>query len=129
MRIYRTAPHVEFIRSNRNGNTLKLLRHITYRVGSKTITVPKGFCCDGMSVPRILWSIISPMIASDTVGASIFHDWVYRTHPAGWTRKQADVVFYFIMRTDGVALWRAALAYLGVRLGGKQSWNNGGSTK
>lgn len=129
MKLYKTSPTVEFLRSSRDGNTIKLLSGMKYFIANKIVTVPKGFSCDGMSVPRILWGLVSPMISADTIAAAILHDYVYRKHPKGWTRKLADVVFYAILRDDGVSFWRAALAYIGVRLWGKKSWNDGGLTK
>lgn len=126
MKLYRTPPLVEFLRSNSNGDTLKLRRNMTYYIGHKTITVPKGFTCDGMSVPRVFWGLVSPTIHQHTISASILHDWMYRKHPQGVNRKQADAIFYAIMRTDGVSKWRALLAYVGVRLFGYSSWKSGG---
>ena len=127
MKLYRTPPLVEFMRSNSSGDTLKLRRNMTYYIGHKTITVPKGFTCDGMSVPRLFWCIVSPAIHQHTIAASILHDWMYRKHPQGVSRKQADVIFYAIMRNDGVPKWKALLAYIGVRLFGSKSWKVGGS--
>jgi hypothetical protein len=125
MRLYKTPPLVEFLRSSSNGDTLKLRRNMTYYIGHKTITVPKGFTCDGMSVPRMFWGLVSPTIHPSTIAASMLHDYLYRTHAFGWPRKQADVLFYVLLRSDGFPRWRALLAYIGVRLFGGRAWKEG----
>ena len=125
MTFYKTPPLVEFMRSNSSGDTLKLRRNMTYYIAGKTIVIPKGFSCDGMSVPRCLWSLVSPMIHPATIAAAILHDWLYRKTSHSFTRKQADQFFYLLMRKCKFSRWRAWLAYLGVRLFGGGSWAKG----
>ena len=129
MRLYKSPPLVEFLRSSTNGDTLRLRRNMTYYIAHKTITIPKGFSCDGMSVPRLLWSIVSPTIHPETIAGALLHDFLYRTHSYGWTRKQADVLFYVLMRSDGFPRWRATFAYIGVRWFGGKAWAEGGKSK
>ena len=101
------------------------------------LRVPDGFTHDFASVPRVLWTLISPL---DLGLASIFHDWLYRnggrvttrrwtTATGGWedveepwTRVQADELFARLMREQGVPRWRRRAAYLAVRVAGRNHW-------
>lgn len=129
MTFYKSPPLVEFVRSSRSGDSLKLRRKMTYYIARKTIVIPKGFSCDGMSVPRFLWGVVSPTIHPETIAGALLHDFLYRTHSYGWTRKHADVLFYVLMRSDGFPRWRATLAYIGVRWFGGKAWKAGGQSR
>ena len=122
MKFYKTKPFFDMIWEFESGDIIKLRRNMTYFIGDKTITVPKGFSCDGASVPRFLWGLISPAVHPQTIAAAILHDYMYRNHPEGWTRYQADAIFYAISRTDGLKCWRAGLAWLGLRIFGGWAW-------
>ena len=94
--------------------------------GKPTITVPCGFQSDGASVPRAFWRLIFPKGDEKALRAAIIHDWIYRTHPAGWTKAEADKLFYELLKADGVPTWRAWLAYQGVKWFGHIAWNTRG---
>lgn len=126
MKFYKTKPCFEIIEQTPDGDVIRLKRKMEYYVGDMTITVPKGFECDGASVPRILWSTVSPTIHPVTIAAAILHDFLYRNHKTGLLRDAADAVFYMVSRADGLSLWRAVLAWLGVRLFGGKAWKEGG---
>ena len=101
------------------------------------LVVPRGFDHDFASVPRLVWSFISPI---DLGVASIFHDWLYRhggrvetlawrrggagwtSADTPWTRRDADRLFARIMREQGVPRWRRRMAYRSVRLLGGGAW-------
>lgn len=53
--------------------------------------------------------------------SSILHDKLYSDGLL--SRKECDAVFYRAQRADGTARWRAAIFWLGVRLGGRWSYN------
>ena len=89
----------------------------------RTFTVPAGFESDGVSTPRFLWTSISPKVHQQTIRGGIDHDWLYREQPEGWTRKEADQLFFDVIREDGFSPIRARLAYTGLRLFGKKAWN------
>jgi hypothetical protein len=126
MKFYKTKPSIEILDETENGDIFKLRRSMTYCIGEKSITVPKGFESDGASVPRFLWWLISPNIDKRTLAAAILHDYLYRIQPEGWTRKQADAVFYGICRSDGLQLDQSILAWLGLRLFGGKAWRTKG---
>ncbi len=88
----------------------------------RQIIVPKGFSCDGCSVPEFLWISVSPKIDERTLRGAIVHDYLYRNTPEGWTRKEADLLFYDFIRADGLNWWKSNKAYYGVRLFGSSSW-------
>ena len=106
------------------GNIITLLDNLTVIYDYKVITIPEGFRSDGFSTPRILWSTISPAIDQRTLRAAICHDYIYRVQPAGWTRKDADLMLYQFCREDGLSWWPAQKAYYGLRLFGGTAWND-----
>ncbi len=86
------------------------------------IKVPSGFRTDLASVPRPMWSILPPFGKHSR--AAIIHDYLYRTNGLAGklTRAQCDRIFYQIMRHNRVAIHRAWLMWLGVRIGGWLPW-------
>lgn len=109
---------IEVHRADDRGNVFTLLEPLQYGA----ITVPAGFESDGASVPRFFWRLVFPPGDSQALRAAIIHDWIYRRHPAGWSRKEADELFRSLLVADGVPKWRARLAHRGVRLFGRSSW-------
>lgn len=107
------------------GNVFTLLRPVSFG----GITIPAGFESDGASVPRLLWGVVFPRDDRRALFGALFHDFIYRTHPAAWTRADADETFLYLMQQGGVPYVRRIRAYLGVRLFGKLSWNAGGNEK
>ena len=109
------------------GRVFRLMEPLQISWGGKpTITVPWGFQSDGASVPRAFWRLIFPKGDEKALRAAIIHDWIYRTHPAGWTKAEADKLFYELLKADGVPTWRAWLAYQGVKWFGHIAWNTRG---
>jgi len=91
-----------------------------------TVTVPRGFVTDLASTPRWLWSLLPPH--GGLALASLPHDWGYAQGgkhgllPKPWW----DALFRDLLAiTPDVPRWKAAIAYLGVRYGGKGGWVNG----
>jgi hypothetical protein len=88
--------------------------------------VKEGFEFDAASVPRLAWAFISPIDLG--VLAVLSHDDLYERGgaiPQKWnyTRYQADVLFYDLMRLEGVGIKRRRLAYRAVRrFGGLWAW-------
>lgn len=76
------------------------------------IVVPKGFICDGASIPSFMWAIFGHPFHSSTIRAAIIHDYLYRKKLI--SRFQADMIFY-----DGLSLTtnqlKATMMLLGVR--------------
>ena len=104
------------------GNVYTLLEDVTVHWQGHTLVIPAGFKSDGASVPRFFWRSVFPPGDSKALRAAIAHDFIYRNCPFGWTRAEADQLFYDVLRTDGVPFINAKSAYYGVRLFGKKSW-------
>lgn len=104
------------------GDILTLLEDLTVNWNGRTVTVPSGFESDGCSVPEFLWDSVSPQIDPRTLRAAIVHDYLYRNALPGWTRKDADELFYDFMVEDGMPKFKAGIAYYGVRWFGSTNW-------
>lgn len=104
------------------GNVFTLMEDIAY----KDMIIPCGFQSDGCSVPRIFWRLVFPPLDNKAIRAGVIHDYIYRTHPEGWTKWQADREFRKLLMEDGVPSVRANLAFLGVVFGGGKAWKTKG---
>ena len=113
---------IEVHQSDEMGNVYTLLEELRYL----DLVVPVGFESDGASVPRFFWRIVFPPGEPGALRAAFLHDFIYRTHPAGWSRAAADELFRELLLDDGVSRFSAGLAYYGVRLFGGSSWEAGG---
>ncbi len=90
------------------------------------LIVPSGFSSDGASVPRFFWRLVFPPGDQKALRAAFVHDWLYRTHPEGWSREAADMLFLKLLLENGMPKLNAVLAWLGVRLFGAAAWQAGG---
>jgi len=104
------------------GDIITVLAEFRIVWRGRLITVPAGFESDGVSTPEFRGSSISPAIDPRTLRAGIAHDLIYRTQPAGWTRAEADRMFYDLCRADGLSWWRAQKAWWGLRCFGGGAW-------
>lgn len=105
---------------------------VPYEVGAEgsgvTIFIEKGTTTDLASIPRIAWSLLPP--DGPWTKAAVLHDALYRLrgevarlgHPAPFTRKEADQIFYEAMGVVGVADVPRALIFKAVRAGGKRAF-------
>lgn len=116
---------VEIHRENRNGDILTLKENLMIKFRRKMFIVPAGFQCDGASVPQFLWDSVSPRIDPRTLRGAVAHDYLYRNYIPGWDRKEADKLFYHLIREDGLSWWKSKKAYWGVRFFGKGAWKHG----
>lgn len=106
------------------GRIAILLDDVTWRCDTPgaelTVTIPVGTMSDGASVPQFLWWFMPPWGDRSTF-AAIAHDFlmdaVLDGHPVVGAEKRSlcDRQFYLALRCLGVPLWRARLAWLGVR--------------
>lgn len=106
------------------GDVLTLKEPLLVAWRGKLLEVPEGFESDGASVPRAFWATISPRVDPATIRGAVAHDYLYRTHPQGWTRADADALFRDLIREDGLSWWRTQKAYWGVRLFGGSAWQH-----
>ncbi len=125
MKYYKSKPKIEWLPPDENGNTFRLTETMEYQWRNRLLFVPAGFRSDGASVPPFLWMSVSPKVDHRTIAGAIVHDFLYRSGLPGWTRKDADKMFYDIIRADGLSWLKAKKAYWGVRLFGRRSWKGG----
>ncbi len=87
--------------------------------------VPAGFYWDGTSIPWLVRPLIGGKWSPQYEIAGLIHDYLYRKDVYDSTigRKQTDIIFYNILRTEKVRWIRAKEMYLGVRAGGWMSYN------
>lgn len=115
---------VDIHRENERGDIVRLVKPLKIRFQQHSFVIHAGFDCDGVSVPRFAWPIVSPCIDPRSIRAGIAHDYIYRVHPDGWTRAQADLMFVCFLIEDGLSVPRALIAYMAVRLFGRIAWKN-----
>lgn len=100
----------------------------TIDVRGVAITIPAGTETDFASIPRLLWPLRSNVELP--LAASLLHDFLYRTGgrpalvfpPREFARKEADRIFYAMMREGGTNVFSASIAYRAVRLFGGRHW-------
>ena len=115
---------IEIHSEDERGMIVRLLKPVKFRFREKTFVVHAGFECDGVSVPRPAWPLVSPQIDPRSLRAGIAHDYIYRVQPEGWTRAEADLMFLCFLIEDGLAVPRALAAYAAVRVCGRKAWND-----
>lgn len=76
--------------------------------------VPAGFETDFASIPRIFWNILPPI--GSYAQAAVVHDYLYQTRKI--SRKEADLTFLLLMKSDGVNFLIRTIMYWAVRLFG-----------
>ncbi len=103
---------------------------------SKRICIPKGFVCDGASIPQWCWTITSMTPVGLHLGAAVVHDYLYQNLGIlqneflidgvatfhSFNRKESDDMFLRIMESAGVAPWKRFLMYRAVRIFGRFAW-------
>jgi hypothetical protein len=102
----------------------RLTAAFRYRSSVGTIVIPKGFCTDGASVPKIFWSLLDPW--SKYFSASLVHDFLYSKDSDFFfpltDRKEADRIFLEAMFNAGVGWLTRHTVHSAVRLGGWASY-------
>ncbi len=119
----------QFLDVTEGAETQKLRLLGELRVYSKVLgrelTVASGFEFEE-SIPTVLFSLSRPR--GESKRAACVQDWLYRFQgkPEGMviSRKQADEVYYELLKLKGVATWRAYFRWLGVRAGGGFAWRS-----
>lgn len=104
-------------------NLFSLTEPFEYHVGTfpslVILTVPPNFITDFASVPRIFWSIISPI---DThAKAAVLHDFMYVTAP--FERLVCEKIFLEALTVLKVEEWKRTCIYNSVRWLGWRRWN------
>ena len=113
------SPDLRFLKSG--PLTAILQQPMSYRIGTSgdSIVVPAGFVAQFASVPRSLWSELSPV--GEHALAAIVHDYLYWFQPC--EREETDNLLMIAMRERGVPDLRRGAVYAGVRLASDDVWN------
>lgn len=98
----------------------KTCERMVVLIDKDKVVVPKNFKTDLASIPRQLWSIYSPA-KSETMAASILHDYLYNC-PNIYSRKEADDIFYYSLLTKDISAPRAFLYWSAVRAFGDSAY-------
>lgn len=96
-----------------------LKKKYSYKVNNRIIEVPANFITDLASIPKILWNIFEPA-GKNYTRAALIHDYLYSKNCkyTDISRKEADKIFFNIMKERGVPFWKRRLMYRGVRMFG-----------
>lgn len=84
------------------------------------LVVPRGFITDLASVPRALRGVLD--INGASRAPAVLHDFAYCSHWSG-SREKADALFRDALEACGVGAIARYMYWRGVRLGGRQYWN------
>lgn len=82
-------------------------------IDSRLITIPRGFITDLASIPRFLWSFYSPS-ETVTILPAVIHDYMYSC-VTEYNRYEADNIFYYALRENGMRKFKALKYYYAVR--------------
>jgi hypothetical protein len=99
----------EFLRDGR----IRLIRPFEH--------VPRGFICDGASVPRFFWRFLGHPYDRRHLKPGIRHDYGYAVGKV--PRKVLDRLYRSDLKEEGLGLVRRNLEYLGVRVFGGRHYN------
>lgn len=100
-----------------------LCKKFKFYVDYQEFIIDKGFATDLATVPRILWSLYSPM-KTETIPGAVIHDYLYFC-PGEMSRQEADAIFYDALVLEGLPQTTAFRYWLAVRLFGKSHFNAG----
>jgi len=106
----------------------KVMKPFQYRsdVLGRTIKIERGFLTDYASVPRL--PLLYLLFGDTAHKSAVIHDWLYHHHEI-CNEQTANKVFFEAMKVEGIPAWRRFGLYLGVKLGGKSSWEEDGGKK
>lgn len=93
-------------------------KRIEFTINHEHFYIPANFETDLASIPKIAWPIMAPAHSS-LIRPAIVHDWFYRM-TCDFTRYETDLIFYHMLRNEGVSHFRASIMYYAVRWFG---WN------
>lgn len=96
-------------------------KKIKFTVNDRRFEIPENFETDLASIPKIAWSIMAPAHSS-LIRPAIVHDWFY-TQTCDFTRYETDLIFYHMLKNNGVSVVRASIMYYAVRWFGWSHYN------
>lgn len=94
---------------------------ISFTINKHLFEIPAHFETDLASIPKIAWPMMAPAHSS-LIRPAIAHDWFYRK-TCVFNRYETDLIFYHMLKNDGISTIRASTMYYAVRLFGWNSYN------
>jgi hypothetical protein len=94
---------------------------IKFVVNGRKFEIPAHFETDLASIPRVAWPIMAPAHSS-LIRPAIVHDWFYRK-TCYFTRYETDLIFYHMLKNDGISTVKASIMYYAVRWFGWDYYN------
>ena len=103
----------------------KVMEPFSYQsdILKKTITVEPGFITDYASVPRL--PVLYLLFGDTSHKSAVLHDWLFHNHVV-CDEQTANNVLLEASTVEGIVKWRRFGIWLGVKLGGKSSWEEDG---
>ena len=89
-------------------------------VSGRTLHIAAGFCTDGASIPRLLWTLFDDPFDPEVVAPALAHDALYAAELL--SRRDCDDEFFSLLIDNGNSAGFAWSAWSGVRLGGWWVW-------
>jgi len=86
-------------------------------------TMNFGFVCDGASIPKPFWSVVTSPFHPKIIRGAFWHDWFYRTHYI--VKGSADLLFRRLIIVDGFDPTLAEICYQAVKKAGASAWDAG----
>lgn len=80
-----------------------------------TIKIPAGYMTNGADIPRVFWSLFPPN-SPEYLSAVVIHDFLCDRARKKEDFRQADEIFYEMLKELGVSKIKAITFYLSVRL-------------
>jgi hypothetical protein len=113
------SPDLSFLKTG--PLTAIVQRPISLPIGTTgdTITVPAGYVAEFSSIPRSLWTELSP--TGEHARVAIVHDYLYWFQPC--EREEADNLLMSAMKQAGISDLKRGAVYGGVRIGSADAWN------
>lgn len=104
--------------STEDGAMLRTTAPYTYKVGDKTVTIPKGFYTDGVSTPTVLRWLTGAATNPKTLRAGLIHDHEFRTADGSVGLFDMNRRFVENIKTDGMPKVKAELMGFGLNATG-----------
>lgn len=84
-------------------NLRDLKVEIEYKKENFSFSIPKGFCFDGASIPRLFWRIIGSNTDNRFLIAAMIHDYMCENHEViNNNRYLSTLIFEALLKTGGV---------------------------
>ncbi|MCX6996515.1 MAG: DUF1353 domain-containing protein [Kiritimatiellaeota bacterium] len=89
-------------------------------LSGRVLEIAAGFCTDGASIPRLLWTLVGHPFDPLLLAPALAHDALYEARLV--SRSEADAQFRALLRLNDDTAMNAQLCWLGVRIGGWWPW-------